>query len=84
MDARPFRGVAVEEEEEAKEKEESVVFRGADRTGGECAASECKLIAKDFWARGFDRWVVCYPLSLRLEDDMLIVRVARPFCSRHL
>ncbi|BGP08705.1 hypothetical protein JCM10049v2_004554 [Rhodotorula toruloides] len=33
-------------------------FRSALTNPGECAASECKLIAKDFWSRGFDRWLI--------------------------
>ncbi|BGP25224.1 delta-aminolevulinic acid dehydratase [Rhodotorula toruloides] len=33
-------------------------FRSAVDNRGECAASECKLIAKDFWSRGFDRWLI--------------------------
>lgn len=37
------------------ELEEPVLFRGADRESSECEASECKLVAKDFWRRGFGR-----------------------------
>ncbi|GAA6043898.1 hypothetical protein JCM8097_004296 [Rhodosporidiobolus ruineniae] len=33
-------------------------FRSALGTEGECAASECKTIARDLWTRGFDRWLV--------------------------
>lgn len=41
-----------------KKRRPPVRFRGAMRDKQECAASECKLIAKDFWKRHFDRWVV--------------------------
>ncbi|GAA6010288.1 hypothetical protein JCM11491_006250 [Sporobolomyces phaffii] len=33
-------------------------FRSALRSQGECAASECKTLAKDFWARGYNRWLM--------------------------
>ncbi|GJN91057.1 hypothetical protein Rhopal_004072-T1 [Rhodotorula paludigena] len=33
-------------------------FRSTLNRAGECAASECKTLAKDFWSRGFDRWLV--------------------------
>ncbi|GAA5960468.1 hypothetical protein JCM3765_003644 [Sporobolomyces pararoseus] len=33
-------------------------FRSALKSQGECAASECKTLAKDFWSRGYDRWVM--------------------------
>lgn len=36
---------------------EPIKFRSAFNTN-ECAASECKLVAKDFWARGLKKWVV--------------------------
>ncbi|GAA5978762.1 hypothetical protein JCM5350_004814, partial [Sporobolomyces pararoseus] len=32
-------------------------FRSALKSQGECAASECKTLAKDFWSRGYNRWV---------------------------
>ncbi|BGP55944.1 hypothetical protein JCM8202_004289 [Rhodotorula sphaerocarpa] len=35
-----------------------VEFRSALNHMGECAASECKTLAKDFWSRGYDRWVI--------------------------
>lgn len=41
------------------------------------AASECKLVAKDFWQRGFDRWVVS-------EQGILShIRDYRPRCNTH-
>ncbi|GAA5987825.1 hypothetical protein JCM10908_007231 [Rhodotorula pacifica] len=33
-------------------------FRSALNHMGECAASECKTLAKDFWSRGYDRWLI--------------------------
>eukprot|EP00842_Homolaphlyctis_polyrhiza_P004159 jgi/Hompol1/4744/HPOL_000501-RA len=33
----------------------AVRFRQGDIAGGECAASECQLIAKDFWSHGYGR-----------------------------
>ncbi|GAA5987472.1 hypothetical protein JCM11641_003840 [Rhodosporidiobolus odoratus] len=37
---------------------ESARFRGALREEGECTASECKTVARDFWSRAFDRRVI--------------------------
>jgi alpha-1,3-mannosyltransferase len=34
---------------------EGVKFRSANETLGECAASECQILARDFWAKGFGR-----------------------------
>jgi hypothetical protein len=56
MDARPF--VAIGPDGEFRKGKAPVRFRPAKRRKGECAASECKLVAKDFWKRGFDRWVL--------------------------
>ncbi|GAA6018026.1 hypothetical protein JCM10207_002745 [Rhodosporidiobolus poonsookiae] len=33
-------------------------FRTALNSEGECAASECKTLARDFWTRGYDRWMI--------------------------
>ncbi|GAA5885769.1 hypothetical protein JCM5296_000139 [Sporobolomyces johnsonii] len=33
-------------------------FRSALRSLDECAASECKTLARDFWARGYNRWLI--------------------------
>ncbi|GAA5981206.1 hypothetical protein JCM5350_006060 [Sporobolomyces pararoseus] len=33
-------------------------FRTALNAAGECAASECKTVAKDFWSRGYNRWII--------------------------
>ncbi|GAA5914668.1 hypothetical protein JCM6882_003597 [Rhodosporidiobolus microsporus] len=38
--------------------DEPVRFRAGRKSEGECAASECKIIARDFWNRGFDRWMI--------------------------
>jgi len=56
MDARPF--VAIRTDDVFRKGKTPVKFRPANRRKKECAASECKLIAKDFWKRGFDRWVL--------------------------
>ncbi|KAF8344345.1 cryptococcal mannosyltransferase 1-domain-containing protein [Cantharellus anzutake] len=34
------------------------------------AASECKLIAKDFWNAGFDRWVLVPSVRVTYEEDL--------------
>lgn len=34
---------------------------------GVLAASECKTLAKDFWSRGYNRWVVGFHRSLSLS-----------------
>jgi len=44
-------------------------FRSALNREGECAASECKTLAKDFWTRGYDRWLVRLALSLLLASS---------------
>ncbi|GAA5932264.1 glycosyltransferase family 69 protein [Sporobolomyces koalae] len=46
-DQRPFRSST-----------DGAKFRSALRSQGECAASECKTLAKDFWARGYNRWLI--------------------------
>ncbi|GAA6028821.1 hypothetical protein JCM8097_007411 [Rhodosporidiobolus ruineniae] len=33
-------------------------FRSAAGSEEECAASECKTLARDLWTRGFDRWLI--------------------------
>ena len=38
--------------------EKGVRFRRSDTTINECAASECKLIAKDFWSLGYGKVLV--------------------------
>ncbi|BGP40697.1 hypothetical protein JCM10449v2_004659 [Rhodotorula kratochvilovae] len=45
-------------------------FRTALNREGECAASECKTLAKDFWTRGFDRWLVVP--SVRVTYDAAV------------
>lgn len=52
LDAKPF-------------VQHKVAFRSAFGSEKECAASECKLLARDFWQAGFRRWLVRDPpLSL--------------------
>lgn len=70
-------------------------FRGARRWKQECAASECKLVAKDFWKRGFDRWVVSVFLSffgyliefvtfLTYSPLLCCALLAGPVCADHI
>lgn len=50
LDAKPFL---------TPNKDGEVVrFRSALNQLKQCAASECKTIAKDFWSRGFNRWMI--------------------------
>ncbi|GAA6055314.1 hypothetical protein JCM3770_004835 [Rhodotorula araucariae] len=49
---------------------EPVRFRSALNREGECAASECKTLAKDFWTRGFDRWLIVP--SVRVTYDAAV------------
>ena len=56
LDARAFRGVESGNAGAKQTERGAVRFRSAE--AGECRASECKTIARDFWARGFDRWIV--------------------------
>jgi len=66
LDARPFLGITVD----GGVARDKVVFRGARRRRHECAASECKLIAKDFWTRNFDRWVLVPHVRVTYERDL--------------
>lgn len=44
-------------------------FRSAFNTD-ECAASECKILARDFWARGFNRWVLVPRVHVTYTSDI--------------
>ncbi|BGP08706.1 hypothetical protein JCM10049v2_004555 [Rhodotorula toruloides] len=44
-------------------------FRSALKSPGECAASECKTLAKDFWTRGFDRWLIVPSVRTTYDHD---------------
>ncbi|GAA5871598.1 hypothetical protein JCM16303_000805 [Sporobolomyces ruberrimus] len=61
-------------------------FRTALNAAGECAASECKTIAKDFWSRGYNRWIIVPTVHVSYEESVYshphlidIVTAARNF-----
>ncbi|GAA5830920.1 hypothetical protein JCM3766R1_006174 [Sporobolomyces carnicolor] len=70
MSAEPFRTTIVNPRFDTREGPMGVVpaslrpaaaptvFRTALNAAGECAASECKTVAKDFWSRGYNRWII--------------------------
>ena len=73
LDARPFVGITVDGDvahdnvvfRGARRRRHECgmsfvffIFPAVVLTLSHPAASECKLIAKDFWSRNFDRWVV--------------------------
>jgi len=43
-------------------------FRSALNQVGECAASECKTIARDFWSRGLNRWVLVPSVHVTYDE----------------
>ncbi|KAK4054656.1 hypothetical protein OIO90_003468 [Microbotryomycetes sp. JL221] len=47
----------------------AVEFRSAFNKPGQCAASECKILAKDFWARGLQRWLIIPSVHVTYERD---------------
>ncbi|KAM0748920.1 hypothetical protein T439DRAFT_327427 [Meredithblackwellia eburnea MCA 4105] len=53
VDARPFSGISL-----TGERVEPLLFRMGHSESGECTASECKLMAKDMWRRGFNRFAM--------------------------
>ncbi|GAA5839126.1 hypothetical protein JCM11251_003683 [Rhodosporidiobolus azoricus] len=61
-----------------------VRFRSALTTKGECSASECKTLARDFWTRGFDRWIVVptvrvtYDLAAYLHPQLVALSSLNP------
>ncbi|WVW86879.1 hypothetical protein I302_108934 [Kwoniella bestiolae CBS 10118] len=48
----------------------NVRFRRGDTAKGECAASECTLIAGDYWRAGFGRVMVVPSVQLAYERDV--------------
>ena len=56
LDSKPFLGKESGNAGVKQTERGAVRFRSAG--AGECKASECKVLARDFWARGFDRWIV--------------------------
>ncbi|GAA5897802.1 hypothetical protein JCM6882_000101, partial [Rhodosporidiobolus microsporus] len=61
-----------------------VRFRSALSAQGECSASECKTLARDFWTRGFDRWMiiptvrVTYDLAAYLHPQLVALSSLSP------
>ncbi|WWC92851.1 uncharacterized protein L201_007812 [Kwoniella dendrophila CBS 6074] len=49
-----------------------VRFRRSDKSKNECAASECTLIASDFWKEGFGKVLVVPSVQLAYERDVAI------------
>ncbi|GAA5912193.1 glycosyltransferase family 69 protein [Sporobolomyces salmoneus] len=43
-------------------------FRTALNAMGECAASECKTVAKDFWSRGYNRWILVPTVHVTYDE----------------
>ncbi|GAA6007753.1 hypothetical protein JCM11491_003953 [Sporobolomyces phaffii] len=63
-------------------------FRTALNSAGECAASECKTIAKDFWSRGYNRWIIVPTVHVTYKEFVYshphlleIVSAARDFLA---
>ncbi|TYJ58936.1 alpha-1,3-mannosyltransferase CMT1 [Cryptococcus floricola] len=50
--------------------EHGVRFRRGDLEKGECAASECTLVASDFWKEGFGKIAVVPSVQLAYERDV--------------
>ncbi|ORY89834.1 cryptococcal mannosyltransferase 1-domain-containing protein [Leucosporidium creatinivorum] len=48
LPAAPFRGA----------NGPATLFRSTFNEPGQCAASECKTLARDFWAQGLNRWMI--------------------------
>lgn len=47
----------------------SIKFRNGNTADGECAASECKLIARDFWGIGEKKWVLVPRVAVTYEEE---------------
>lgn len=64
LPAAPFTSIA---EGSSSSPSAPVEFRSTLNTADSCpGASECKTLARDFWARGFKRWVVRCAFALSL------------------
>jgi hypothetical protein len=44
-------------------------FRNGNAATGECAASECKLIARDFWGIGEKKWVLVPRVAVTYDEE---------------
>ncbi|SCV70091.1 BQ2448_1485 [Microbotryum intermedium] len=47
-----------------------ILFRSVFNIPGECAASECKTLAKDFWAQGLRRWMIIPSVHVTYTQDV--------------
>jgi hypothetical protein len=47
----------------------AVHFRNGRTSEGECAASECKLVARDFWGVGQKKWVLVPRVAVTYMED---------------
>ncbi|GAA5822402.1 hypothetical protein JCM10212_006831 [Sporobolomyces blumeae] len=45
-------------------------FRSALRSEGQCAASECKTLARDFWSRGYNRWIIVPTVHVTYSQEI--------------
>ncbi|GAA6025035.1 hypothetical protein JCM10207_008648 [Rhodosporidiobolus poonsookiae] len=65
-------------------------FRSGSDSPGECAGSECKTLARDFWTRGYDRWLIVptvrttYALSTYTHPQLLHLSSLNPPSSSTL
>lgn len=50
--------------------EHGIRFRRSDTAKDECAASECSLIASDFWKVGFGRVQIVPAVQVRPSPDV--------------
>ncbi|GAA5936571.1 glycosyltransferase family 69 protein [Sporobolomyces koalae] len=55
---------------ELRSSHEPTMFRTALNVPGECAASECKTIARDFWARGYNRWIIVPTVRVTYSESV--------------
>jgi hypothetical protein len=47
----------------------AIKFRAGDEANGECAASECKLVARDWWSIGEKRWVLVPRVAVTYDEE---------------
>ncbi|KAI5475651.1 GDP-Man:alpha-1,3-mannosyltransferase, glycosyltransferase family 69 protein [Pseudohyphozyma bogoriensis] len=60
ISAAPFRG----------DHGEAISFRSGFNKKGECAASECKTVARDFWAQGLRRWMMVPSVHVTYAEEV--------------
>jgi hypothetical protein len=69
LDASPFLPSSSLPLSQAHPSHEPFKFRNGDEAVGECAASECKLIARDFWGVGKKRWVLVPRVAVTYDEE---------------